>query len=137
EPLEDVDESATARDLEAIIEDSRASGDLPEDLSQVIDRIIDFTQRDVEHAMVPRSRADSISPNTTVAEVRGMMATGHTRYPVVGDEDSPVGVVELIDLLRLQPADDAPVSIVMREAVVFPTTMLLPVALERMRQTRN
>jgi len=65
------------------------------------------------------------------------MATGHTRYPVVGDEDYPVGVVELIDLLRLRPADDAPVSSVMREAVVLPTTMQLPVALDRMRQTRN
>ena len=137
EPLEDVDESATARDLEAIIEESRASGDLPDDLSMIIDRILDFPQRDVEHAMVPRSRADSISPETTIGEVRALMTTGHTRYPVVGDEDYPVGVVELIDLLRLQPTDDAPVSSVMRDAVVLPTTMQLPVALDRMRQTRN
>lgn len=137
EPLEDVDESATARDLEAIIEDSRASGDLSEDLSKVIDRILDFPHRDVEHAMVPRSRADSISPDTTVGEVRALMATGHTRYPVVGDEDTPIGVVELIDILREQPEAHAPVSTVMREAIVFPTTMLLPVALERMRESRN
>lgn len=137
EPLEDVDESATARDLEAIIEESRVSGDLPDDLSMIIDRILDFPQRDVEHAMVPRSRADSISPDTTVGEVRALMATGHTRYPVVGDEDYPVGVVELIDLLRLHPSDDTPVSSVMRDAVVLPTTMQLPVALDRMRQTRN
>lgn len=137
EPLEDVDESATARDLEAIIEESRVSGDLPDDLSKIIDRILDFPQRDVEHAMVPRSRIDSISPDTTVGEVRAMMAAGHTRYPVIGDEDTPVGVVELIDLLRGAHADDLPVSAVMREAVVLPTTMQLPVALDRMRQTRN
>lgn len=137
EPLEDVDESATARDLEAIIADSRASGDLPDDLSIIIDRILDFPQRDVEHAMVPRSRIDSISPDTTVAEVRALMAAGHTRYPVIGDEDNPVGVVELIDLLRDKPADDVPVSRVMREAVVLPTSMQLPVALQRMRETRN
>jgi CBS domain containing-hemolysin-like protein len=137
EPLEDVDESATARDLEAIIEESRASGDLPDDLSMIIDRILDFPQRDVEHAMVPRSRVDSISPETTVGEVRELMATGHTRYPVVGDEDQPVGVVELVDLLRGDHADDTPVSAVMRDAVVLPTTMMLPVALDRMRQTRN
>ncbi|WP_206447881.1 hemolysin family protein [Agrococcus sp. KRD186] len=137
EPLEDVDESATARDLEAIIEESRASGDLPDDLSMIIDRILDFPQRDVEHAMVPRSRVDSISPDTTVGEVRAMMATAHTRYPVIGDEDSPVGVVELIDLLRGTHDDHAPVSTVMREAVVLPTAMPLPVALERMRGTRN
>ena len=137
EPLEDIDESATARDLQAIVEDSRASGDLSDDLSMIIDRILDFPHRDVEHAMVPRSRIDSISPETTVAEVRTLMSTGHTRYPVIGAEDHPVGVVELIDLLRTRLADDAPVSTVMRDAVVLPTTMPLPVALDRMRHTRN
>jgi len=137
EPLEDVDESATARDLEAIIEESRVSGDLPDDLSMIIDRILDFPQRDVEHAMIPRSQIDSVTPDTTVVEVRALMATGHTRYPVIGDEDSPVGVVELIDVLRERPADDAPVASVMRAAVVIPTSMLLPVALDRMRRSRN
>lgn len=137
EPLEDVDESATARDLEAIIEESRQSGDLPDDLSMIIDRILDFPQRDVEHAMVPRSQVGSVTPDTTVGEVRALMATGHTRYPVIGAEDSPVGVVELIDILRDDPADAAPVASVMRAAVVIPTSMLLPVALDRMRHTRN
>ena len=137
EPLEDVDESATARDLEAIVEESRASGDLPDDLSMIIDRILDFPRRDVEHAMIPRSQVGSVRPDTTVAEVRSLMATGHTRYPVIGDEDSPVGVVELIDLLRENPDAAAPVSSVMRPAVVLPTSMLLPVALDRMRQSRN
>ncbi len=137
EPLEDVDASATARDLEAIVEDSRASGDLPEDLSMMIDRILDFPQRDVEHAMVPRSRVDTIPPDATIGEVRAMMAVGHTRYPVVGDEDAPVGVVELIDLLRGGHPDDAPVSVLMREPVILPTAMRLPVALDRMRQSRN
>ncbi|WP_322409743.1 hemolysin family protein [Microbacterium invictum] len=137
EPLEDVDESATARDLEAIIEDSRASGDLPDDLSNIIDRILDFPQRDVEHAMVPRSHIDSISPDTTIAEVLSLMSTGHTRYPVIGDEDTPVGIVNLIDLLRGHYDPSATVSTVMREAVVLPTSMRLPIALERMRRTRN
>jgi CBS domain containing-hemolysin-like protein len=137
EPLEDVDESATARDLEAIVEESRASGDLPDDLSMIIDRILDFPQRDVEHAMIPRSHVDSVRPDTTVGEVRTLMATGHTRYPVIGDEDSPVGVVELIDVLRENPDADTPVSSVMRPAVVLPTSMLLPVALDRMRRSRN
>lgn len=137
EPLEDVDESATPRDLEAIVEESRASGDLPDDLSMIIDRILDFPRRDVEHAMIPRSRVDSVRPDTPVGEVRSLMATGHTRYPVIGDEDSPVGVVELIDVLRDDPAADAPVASVMRPAVVLPTSMPLPAALERMRQTRN
>ena len=137
EPLEDVDESATARDLEAIVDASRESGDLPQDLSVIIDRILDFPERDVEHAMVPRSRVDVVTPQTTVGEARAFMATGHTRYPVINDEDTPVGVVELIDLLRGSYPDATLVADVMREAVVLPTTMLLPVAFSRMRETRN
>lgn len=137
EPLEDVDESATARDLEAIIAESRASGDLSDDLSIVIDRILDFPDRDVAHAMVPRSRVDSVTPEMSIAEVRTLMATGHTRYPVIGPEDTPIGVVELIDLLRDEHPSDSPVSAVMREAVVLPTSMRLPIALERMRKARN
>ncbi len=137
EPLEDVDESATPRDLEAIIEDSRVSGDLPGELSMIIDRILDFPDRDVEHAMVPRSQVDSVTPETTIAEVRALMAVGHTRYPVIGDEDTPVGVVELIDLLRSDRAATTPVGDVMRPALVIPTSMPLPVALDRMREHRN
>jgi CBS domain containing-hemolysin-like protein len=56
---------------------------------------------------------------------------------VIGEEDSPVGVVELIDVLREDPDAGAPVSSVMRPAVVLPTSMLLPVALDRMRHSRN
>lgn len=137
EPLEDVDESATPRDLEAIIDESRRSGHLPDDLSIVFDRILDFPQRDVEHAMVPRSRVDSVPFDTTVGEVRTMMATGHTRYPVIGEHDDPVGVVELIDLLRDDYDDQVPVTRVMQEAVILPTAMPLPAALARMRETRN
>lgn len=137
EPLEDVDESATVRDLEAIIEESRESGDLPDDLSVILDRILDFPERDVEHAMVPRSRVDVVSPDSTVGEVMALMAEGHTRYPVIDGHDGPVGLIELIDLLRGAHDPDTPVARVMREPVVLPTTMHLPVAFARMRQTRN
>ncbi len=137
EPLEDVDESATPRDLEAIFEESRRSGHLPDELSIVFDRILDFPQRDVEHAMVPRSRVDAVSSDSTIGEVLTMMATGHTRYPVVGEHDDPVGVVELIDALRGGYDAATPVTQVMREPVILPTAMRLPAALLRMRETRN
>lgn len=137
EPLEDVDASATPRDLEAIVEASRESGDLPAELSLIIDRILDFPDRDVEHAMVPRSRVDFVAPDTTIGETLGLMSGGHTRYPVVDERDTPVGVIELIDLLRGNFSHDAHVREAMRDAVVLPTTMQLPVAFERMRQTRN
>lgn len=46
-------------------------------------------------------------------------------------------MIELIDLLRGTHDESAPVSVAMRDAVIIPTTMQLPMALDRMRQTRN
>lgn len=126
EPVHDVDSSATAADLEHIVSSSREAGDLPEELFLVLDRVLDFPEHDVEHAMIPRSRAGTVQPRTTVGEVRELMAGEHTRYPVIDEEDQPVGVVHLIDLLSTGLPDDEPVTALMREPVIFPTLMPLP-----------
>jgi CBS domain containing-hemolysin-like protein len=138
EPVHDVDSSATADDLEHIVADSRESGDLPEELSRMLDRILDFPHRDVEHAMVPRSRVDVVRPDTTIGEVRAMMAEAHTRYPVIDDEDQPLGVVQLVDVLGAGKARDAvSVTELMRRPTVVPELMSLPDALELMAYERN
>lgn len=62
----------------------------PEELSLLIDRVIEFPQQDVAHAMVPRSRVDVVAADATIAEVRRTMAEGHTRYPVVDVEGMPL-----------------------------------------------
>ena len=139
EPVHDLDVSASAADLPHIIADSRDSGDLPVELSIMMDRILDFPQRDVEHAMVPRSQVDWVSPETTLDEVRTMMARAHTRYPVITDDDTPLGVVHLRDVLaRLDEGSaEETVASVMRSAVVLPTLMLLPDALRHLVESTN
>jgi CBS domain containing-hemolysin-like protein len=139
EPVHDLDISASAADLPRIIADSRDSGDLPVELSLMMDRILDFPKQDVEHAMVPRSQVDWVSPDTTLDELRGMMARAHTRYPVIDDEDTPVGVVHLSEVLErlVSGRADEPVSAVMRPATVMPTLMLLPDALAQLTKSDN
>lgn len=139
EPVHDLDVSASADDLPHIISDSRDSGDLPHELSLMMDRILDFPRRDVEHAMIPRAQVDWIGSDMALAELRERMATGHSRYPVV-DDDIPVGVVHLTDVLvRLAAATDSSdtVAAVMRPALVIPTLMALPDALARLLRTDN
>lgn len=132
EPVHDLDVSASAEDLPRIIADSRESGDLPAELSMMMDRILDFPQRDVEHAMIPRSKVDWVRPDATLGELRELMARAHTRYPVIDDDFAPVGLVQLADLIpRLNAVDlDSPVSQIMRPVTVIPTLMPLPDALE-------
>lgn len=139
EPVHDLDVTASADDLHHIIEDSRDSGDLPVELSLMMDRILDFPQQDVEHAMVPRSQVDWVSPDTTLEELRGMMARAHTRYPVIDDEDTPVGVVHLADVLAHQASGGTggTVADVMRKPTVIPTLMALPDALALLASSNN
>lgn len=138
EPVHDLDVSVSANDLPHIIADSRNSGDLPVDLSLMMDRILDFPQRDVEHAMLPRFQVDWLSPTTTIGELRQMMAKGHTRYPVV-DDDTPVGIVHLEDVLANLSKNNSelPVSAIMRDASVIPTLMPLPDALSQLIRSKN
>lgn len=139
EPVHDLDVTASADDLPHIIADSRDSGDLPVELSLMMDRIVDFPQQDVEHAMIPRSQVDWVSPDTSLEELRGLMARAHTRYPVIDDEDTPVGVVHLADVLAHADSgrDGVTVASVMRPATVMPTLMLLPDALALLASSRN
>ena len=143
EPVHDVESSATPRDLEHIVAESRASGELSDEMSLLLDRMLDFPRRDVEHALVPRSRVDSVDATATVAEARALMSTGHSRYPVMDEDDHVVGVVHLVDVLLpdalpdLAQADDRPVTDVMRAPVVVPELMPLPDALETILAARD
>lgn len=138
EPVHDVEHSATARDLEHIVADSAESGDLPRELSVLLDRILDFPEQDVEHAMIPRSRVDVVRTGDTVAHVRETMAHGHSRYPVLGADDEVRGVVHLQDVLDAGGArGDAPVEQLMRPAELLPTSMRLPDALRQLAASRN
>lgn len=133
EPVHDLDSSATAQDLEHIVEASHDSGDISDSQFLTLDRVLDFPDQDVEHAMVPRSKADVVRPDTTVREVRELMAEQHTRYPVIDEEHTPLGVVHMLDLLMRPVDDEAPVTEVMREPVVLAELMPLPEAVRQLR----
>lgn len=137
EPVHDVDASASASDLEHVIEESRESGELAEDLSDLLDRIIDFPTRDVEHAMVPRARVDIVRADDPLAEVRRLMACAHTRYPVLDEDDHILGVVELREVLTRPGDSTEPVSSVMQPPLVLSEYMSLPNALATLREHKR
>lgn len=133
EPVHDVDHSATDEDLAHVIEASRDTGQLTPALSTVLDRIIDFPRRDVEHAMMPRPRVGIVRADAPLADVREQMATEHTRYPVLDADDRLVGVVHLVDLLGEDVDPMLPAARIARQPLVVPPTMMLPRALAELR----
>src|SRR5215210_2884184 len=138
EPVHDVEHAATARDLEHIVEESRERGDLPAELSMMLDRILDFPNRDVEHAMIPRPRVGTVADTDTIGQLRGLMAAGHSRYPVLqSGTGDVVGVVQLADLMSTTESDTAPVTAIARECLVVSTFTSLPDALRQLAETDN
>ncbi|MEV1291535.1 hemolysin family protein [Pseudonocardia sp. NPDC049635] len=151
EPVHDVEHSATPRDLEAIIDDSRDSGDLAPDFAVLLDRVVDFTDRTARAAMIPRPRVSWVRDDATVESLIGQMAVEHSRYPVLGtppdaaDPDNAmelVGVVCLKDVLALsertdlggRSAGEVRVSELMRAPVLVPSSLPLPQVMTRLRE---
>lgn len=139
EPVHDVEHSATLRDLAHIVAASRDSGDLPRDLSILLDRVIDFPNRTVEHAMIPRARVGVVRPDAELSRVREMMSAGHSRYPVLDDADDVVGVVHLPDVLDLADRVDGPRTAgdLMRPPLFVPAVLNLPRALAELVGSGN
>lgn len=136
EPVDDVEHSANPRDLQRIVATSREAGELPPELSALLDRLLDFPERDVHHALVPRGRVDVVAEDATLGDVRRRMDEGHSRYPVLDHQGEVLGVVHILDVLEVMACeddhDDRPVSTVLRPATVIPTLMRLPEALMSM-----
>lgn len=136
-PVEDVQHAATPRDLESIIAESRQSGDLPAELSTLLDRTLDFHERTAGHAMIPRPEVTTVEEGEPVSRVMELMASGHSRFPVLGDGvDDIVGVVCLRDVLALGDRDlsGIHVSEVARATVMVPASLPLPVVLDHLRE---
>ncbi|HLU55850.1 MAG TPA: hemolysin family protein [Pseudonocardia sp.] len=137
EPVHDVEHAATPRDLEAIIDESRDRGDLDDDLSELLDRALDFTDRTARAAMIPRPRVTTVRADTPVADLVDVMASGHSRLPVTGEgPDDVVGVFCLRDLLALEGRADLSglrVGDVARAPLLVPASLPLPAVLDRLR----
>lgn len=137
-PVHDVEYSASATDLRHIVAISQEAGDLPADLAVLVDRILEFPEQHVDHAMVPRARVSVVHADDTVAELLELMTSHHSRYPVLAEDTEEIlGVVHLRDLLDMSFVETASVTTVMRPALVLPTSMPLPQALTELRSTHN
>ena len=140
EPVEDVQHAATPRDLESIIAESRESGDLPAELSTLLDRTLDFHESTAGHAMIPRPEVSTVEEGDPVSRVVELMASDHSRFPVLGnDVDDIVGVICLRDVLALgdRDLDRVKVSEVARPTVMVPASLPLPGVLDQLREANE
>lgn len=143
EPVHDVDHSATRRDLKHIVAESREGGEIVDDDSLILDRILDFPQQSVAHATVPRSRVDVIDIDTPLDEVRELMSRGHSRYPVLDADDQVIGTIDLLDVLAeagsgtTENVAATGVRSLLRDPVFVPESLPLPDAVATLLERRE
>ena len=129
EPQEELTSVRSLEELELLIRSSGEEGTLEPKALRLLTRSFRFGSKDAAAALVPRPSVDTISIEDTVATLaERAVATGHSRFPVVGaDLDDARGVVHVKDVYRV-PFDartSAPVTDIMLPPFVVPETRRL------------
>jgi CBS domain containing-hemolysin-like protein len=137
EPIEELPEGVTEADLEQIIAESRAEGQLGAEMSELLDRGLDFRRRTAAEVMVPRVDVRTVPADAPAAAVVALLDTGRSRFPVRSgpSPDEIVGVVGIADVLTVAPAARAttPVSAIAEAPLLVPSSLRLPAVLDRLR----
>ncbi|MEU7001513.1 hemolysin family protein [Nonomuraea sp. NPDC046570] len=137
EPVEEVEHGATPEELSRIIAESTEAGELPPRLSELLERALEFGDRNAEEIMVPRPRVVALREDQPVsALIETIRACGHSRYPVLAADGDVVGVTGVRELLTAG-VDDGSIGPITRPALLVPDSLPLPLVLERMRATKD
>ncbi len=140
EPVEELPQGATGAELVHIIGEAGEQGHLDPELSRLLDRGIDFRGLVAEQAMTPRVRVHTVRADEPASRIVELLDTGHSRFPVIGDDlDDVLGIVGLAELLTLAPGDRPTTEIrkIVAPTVLVPETLPLPQVLERLRAERR
>ncbi|SDY50640.1 Hemolysin, contains CBS domains [Micromonospora pattaloongensis] len=138
EPIEELPSGATAEDLGQIIAESREEGHLDTEMSDLLDRGLDFRELSADEVMVPRVDVHTVRADEPLTRLVELLDTGHSRFPVIGTDgvDDVVGVAGIADVLGVPPAERGTtlVGSVMTTPLLVPTTLALPAVLDRLRK---
>jgi CBS domain containing-hemolysin-like protein len=126
EPQEELTSVRSLEELELLIRASGEEGTLDAEALNLLTRSIRFGEKDAASALVPRRSVQSIGVDDVVSTLADRaVATGHSRFPVVGvDLDDVRGVVHVKDVYRVPYEERAarPVESLMAPAFVVPET---------------
>ena len=142
EPTDELFESILDRgELEHLIRSSGEEGTLDEGEVELLTRSIRLADKSADDAMVPRVRIESVDSADTVETLVALAArTGHSRFPVEGDDlDDIVGVVHVKSVHGVAVDDRGSTAVVdlMTPALAVPESRELDELLVDLRQGGN
>ena len=128
-PQEELSAARTPRELASLIRRSAEAGTLDEGTARRVTRSLDFGERTAADVMTPRVRCTSIERTAAAGDVvRLARTTGHSRFPVIGEDwDDVDGLVHVKRAIAVphNRREDVPVSALMVDALMVPETIRL------------
>ena len=140
-PATDAEVAHSEDELRMIVSASHRGGVLDEMESEIIDNVFDFAERLAREVMVPRQDMKCLFVDDTYEEnMQVVRETGHTRYPLCGeDKDHVLGMIHIRDLMdhNLCSQEKVDFRAIMREILVVPEGMSVATLMQFMRKKRT
>ncbi len=135
EPVEELRGAVSTEELDLIVDSSAESGHLTVSQAALLERAIDFGELEASDAMVPWNRVVTVGTAASAADLRDLMSSTHSRFPVVDDDDQVQGIVHAKDLLGVgrEHYDTTAVATMLHDVLAVPEAAGLNVVLAELR----
>lgn len=134
-----------ADELLEVLDEARDRGIIDDDAFAMLEGVLKVGEQQVRDIMVPRSQMVVINRDDTIEDIlAAVIESGHSRFPVVGDDrDKITGILLAKDLLRVahereRDEDQAfDIKECLRKAVFVPESKRLDVLLKEFKANHN
>ena len=136
--------SGEPRNIEELLEELRsaqANGLLSDDTLSMVEGAIEVADLTVADVMLPRGQMVLLAADAPLAQVvRHVIESGHSRFPVHGDDpDQIIGILLAKDLLKCFVEGTTPCNLrsLLRPVAMIPESKRLNILLKEFRLSRN
>ncbi len=136
EPQEELRSARSLEELDSLVQRSADQGTLDADTAELVERSVEFGHRTAGEIMTPRVRTTTLEEGDRVSQVIELTRqTGHSRFPVLDQEDTVVGTVHVKHAVAVPVHERATTRIkhVMVKPVVVPDSLRLDPLLALLR----
>ncbi len=128
EPQEELRSARSSTELASLIQRSADVGTLDAETAELMERSVEFGTRTAGEIMTPRVRCQTLDQDERASAVLELtQRTGHSRFPVLDDEDTVVGTVHVKHAVALPVPERATTKVkhLMAKPIVVPDTLRL------------
>lgn len=135
EPVDELITSVSAEELDLIVDSSAESGHLTAGQAALLERAINFRELEASDAMIPWNRVVTIGVDETAEDLRVLMASNHSRFPVLDHDGKLEGIVHAKDLLGVERGTYASVTVhdLVHDVLAVPEAAGLGIVLAELR----